>query len=73
MPENISGSDAVLRFLAAEISSDTYLNLMDQYRPCYRAREYPTLDRLITSRESNRARGWADELGLHRLDGCIRQ
>ena len=30
LPENMSGTDRVLEFLAKEISSDTYLNLMDQ-------------------------------------------
>ena len=73
MPDNVSGTDAVLRFLAEEISSDTYLNLMDQYRPCYRAGENPPLDRPITRREFFRALGWAQDLGLHRLDGRIRQ
>jgi hypothetical protein len=33
----------VLAFIAKEISPNTYLNLMDQYRPCYRADEHPPL------------------------------
>ncbi len=37
LPENLAGTDRILAFLAREISPDTYLNLMDQYRPCYRA------------------------------------
>jgi putative pyruvate formate lyase activating enzyme len=68
LPENISGTDKVLAFLAEEISSETYLNLMDQYRPCYRADENPPLDRRIMSREFSQALTWAEELGLHRLD-----
>jgi putative pyruvate formate lyase activating enzyme len=68
LPENISGTERVLAFLAEEISSETYLNLMDQYRPCYRAGENPPLNRPIMSREFSRALGWAESLGLQRLD-----
>ena len=68
LPDNISGTDRVLEFLAEEISCNTYLNLMDQYRPCYRADENPPLDRPIMSREFSRAVTWAENLGLHRLD-----
>ena len=50
LPENVSGSDEVLAFLANEISPDTYINVMDQYRPCYRAYENPPLDRRINLR-----------------------
>ena len=46
----------------------SYLNLMDQYRPCYKASEYPELNRRITYEEYVRAVGWAKELGLTRLD-----
>ena len=68
LPENISGTNSVLAFLSEEISSETYLNLMDQYRPCYRADENPPLDRPLTSREFTRALSLAEDLGLHRLD-----
>jgi putative pyruvate formate lyase activating enzyme len=69
LPDNIAGTDAVLAFLAEEISSETYVNLMDQYRPCYRANENAPLDRPIVNREFARALARADELGLYRLDG----
>ena len=69
LPENVSGTDRVLEFIAREISSGTYVNLMDQYRPCYRADENPPIDRPITSREFSQAIAWADKLGLGRLDG----
>ena len=45
LPDDIAGTEAVLEFLAEEVSPNTYVNLMDQYRPCYRADEYPELDR----------------------------
>ena len=67
LPENISGTDSILRFLAEEISVNTYLNIMDQYRPCYRADENPPLDRPITSQEFSRSLAWAEAAGLRRL------
>ena len=67
LPENVSGTDEVLAFLAEEISPDTYVNVMDQYRPCYRADENPPLDRRIARSEFNEARARAADLGLHRF------
>jgi putative pyruvate formate lyase activating enzyme len=51
LPQNLAGTDKVLDFVAHEISCNTYLNLMDQYRPCYRADEYPPLNRPIAAEE----------------------
>ncbi len=68
LPENLSGTDDVLRFLAEEISLDTYVNIMDQYRPCYRASENATLDRRISRSEYLRATEAARRLGLGRLN-----
>ena len=51
LPHGIAGTAEVLAFLANEISRNTYLNLMDQYRPCYRAGEYPELNRPLTGAE----------------------
>ena len=68
LPEDIAGTEKVLEFLAQEISRDTYLNLMDQYRPCYRTDEYPELNRPITATEYADALATAERLGLQRLD-----
>ena len=68
LPTNLAGTRDVLGFLAQEISPNTYLNLMDQYRPCYRASEYPELNRRITRDEFETAVAWAGEFGLKRLD-----
>jgi len=67
LPEEVSGTDEVLAFLAEEISPNTYVNVMDQYRPCYRADENPPLDRSITGGEFRRAKARAVDLGLHRF------
>ncbi len=68
LPEGIAGTEEVLRFLAQEISPDTYLNLMDQYRPCFKAERIPELDRTLTSAEYNVALAIARRYGLTRLD-----
>jgi putative pyruvate formate lyase activating enzyme len=68
LPGDLAGSEEVLAFIANEISRNTYLNLMDQYRPCYRADEYPPLDRPATSGEFSAVLEMADRYGLRRLD-----
>ncbi len=69
LPEGISGTKEVVEFLANEISIHTYLNIMDQYHPCYRAREYPGLERRILERELDYAVDLAKRRGFTRLDG----
>ncbi len=68
LPGNLAGSKKVLAFIANEISRNTYLNLMDQYQPCFRANKYPPLDRSITAEEFRAALSLADKYGLRRLD-----
>jgi putative pyruvate formate lyase activating enzyme len=68
LPHNLAGTAEILRFLAEEISENTYLNLMDQYRPAYRASEHPPLSRPITHEEYARAVKLARKVGLDRLD-----
>ena len=58
----------MLKFLADQISPDTYVNLMDQYRPCYRAGDFPELSRLITAAEYEEAMGVARRYRIWRLD-----
>jgi putative pyruvate formate lyase activating enzyme len=68
LPDDFAGTRTVLRFLAREISPTTWLNLMDQYRPCYQAAEQPPLDRPLRRAEYAAAVDAAHELGLQRLD-----
>ncbi|MCP4164998.1 MAG: radical SAM protein [Chloroflexi bacterium] len=68
LPDNVAGTEEILRFLHDEISPQTYLNLMDQYRPAYRAHRYPELDRPLRSAEYAAALRAAQEVGLQRLD-----
>jgi len=68
LPSGVASTAAVLRFLAEEISPNTYVNLMGQYRPCYRAEEVPELDRVITAAEFGDALAVARRCGITRLD-----
>ena len=68
LPGNLAGTRAVTGFLAREVSADTYVNLMDQYHPCYRADSYPPLDRPVSPQEYVQAFADARAAGLHRFD-----
>ena len=68
LPGGLAGTPEVVRFLSREISADTYLNIMDQYRPCFQASEMPPLDRRLTGHEYESALHSAREAGLWRLD-----
>lgn len=68
LPNQLAGTQSVVNFLAKEISTNTYLNLMDQYRPTYKASQYPRLNRQITRQEFQQALELTRESGLHRLD-----
>jgi putative pyruvate formate lyase activating enzyme len=67
MPHNLAGTDRFVRWVARELSPDTCVNLMAQYRPEHRAREYPELSRRITREEWEQAIAWAREAGLTNL------
>jgi putative pyruvate formate lyase activating enzyme len=68
LPGGIAGTAAAMRFLAEEISPSTYVNLMDQYRPCYRASDYPELSRRPTGEELREAVREAYGAGIRRFD-----
>jgi putative pyruvate formate lyase activating enzyme len=68
LPGGLAGTEDIVRFLAEEVSRDTYLNIMDQYRPCYKAHEFQGLSRRITSAEHAEAVRLAQAAGLLRLD-----
>jgi putative pyruvate formate lyase activating enzyme len=68
MPGGLEDTREVCRFLAHDISEDTYLNLMDQYRPCGVSSRFPEIARMITTEEFDRALEAARLEGLRRLD-----
>jgi len=66
LPNGLAGSRKVLEFIAQEISKDTYINIMNQYRPEYKASNYEELNRHPTFSEYNKVIRIAKELGLYR-------
>ena len=72
LPENLAHSEAVMKFIADEISRDSYVNIMAQYHPAWRAAEggrspvLAALQRPITAREYAYAVQCAKESGLSR-------
>jgi putative pyruvate formate lyase activating enzyme len=68
MPGGLDETRGILTFIAEQLSPDSYVNLMPQYRPCGRAREFPELSLPLTAAEFDVARSIALEIGLHRLD-----
>lgn len=68
MPNHVSGTKEISAFLANEISPRTYVNVMDQYRPCGTAHQDPLINRRLTSEEFREAMEMAKSEGLTRLD-----
>ncbi|MDN7023974.1 radical SAM protein [Methanoculleus sp. FWC-SCC1] len=72
LPENLASSEVVMRFIAEELSRDSYVNVMAQYRPAWKAAEggmepaFTALQRPITAAEYRYAVRCAMESGLHR-------
>jgi putative pyruvate formate lyase activating enzyme len=68
LPEGLAGTEEVVRFLADEVSPDTYVNIMDQYHPCGDIRPRSPLGRRLTGDEYQAALDLARAAGLTRLD-----
>ena len=68
LPFGLAGTEGVARFLSEEVSTNTYINVMAQYRPCHKAFEFPSLARAITREEYSEALSIARRFGLDRLD-----
>ncbi len=64
MPENVCGSKEIIDFLANDISQDTYVNVMEQYRPVFNASQFKEISRRITSDEFYDVYNYAREKGL---------
>ena len=68
LPHDLAGSRDSLTFLAEEISTDTYLNIMGQYRPCHGAMGRPLIGDHLRQKDYLAVLNLARELGLSRLD-----
>lgn len=68
MPGGLKESEKIFEFIANELSTTTYINIMDQYHPCGRATEIPPLDRPLARDAYHQALELARKAGLTRLD-----
>lgn len=68
LPNQLAGTQEIVRFLAQEVSTNTYLNIMAQYHPCYKAFDIPSLARSVNRKEFDEAINLAYSEGLNRLD-----
>jgi len=65
LPNNISGTEKIMRFIAKELSTDTYISLMSQYFPCYKTNKISELSRRITYEEYEEAKCIMEKHGLY--------
>jgi putative pyruvate formate lyase activating enzyme len=68
MPEGLAGTEETFAWISENLSRNTYINIMDQYRPCGTASQHASLTRRITVGEHEEAVDMAKRHGLHRLD-----
>jgi len=68
LPNGLAGTREIVRFLAQEVSTSTYLNIMAQYHPCHKAFDIPLLSRSVNQQEFSEAIELARQQGLDRLD-----
>lgn len=71
LPEDQAGTRGVMQFISA-LSKQTYVNIMDQYRPCYEAHTCEAIARRPTKSEYTDAVQHALDAGLQRLDDRVR-
>jgi len=67
LPNRLANTEKVMRFIADEISRETYVNVMEQYRPSYKAENHPTLSRAVSVTEYRQAVQAARSAGLLRF------
>ena len=68
LPNELAGTKNIAEFLAREISTETYINIMNQYRPEFQAPKHPKINRRISIEENQKAIAEARLVGLHRFD-----
>lgn len=68
LPKNLAGTRRVMRFISRRISSNTYVNVMSQYRPCGKAKEIKALSSSLSDKDYKLALQAAREEGINRLD-----
>ena len=68
LPGLVEESFKILEWIAAEVSQNTYVNIMGHYRPCHLASSVPGFNRTLRLEEYHLVLNYAKKLGLKRLD-----
>jgi len=68
LPGGLAGTPRVMRFIARQVSANSYVNIMAQYRPCGRAAEIKGFNTRPSAHEIRSAAAAARREGIHRLD-----
>ena len=68
MPGNVSGSVEAMHWISENLPPDTFVNIMIQYRPAYRAHLFPEIDRYVSRDDYERVVSEARRFGLTNLD-----
>jgi len=68
MPNRVAESKDIIDFLAHKISKNTFINIMEQYRPVFKANRFPEINRRITLKEYQEVVRYAKEMGLRLAD-----
>lgn len=71
LPEGWAGTRPVMKFVAQELSPDTYVNIMGQYRPCYKAHRVKALAKDLAPAEYHNAVKDTMEQGIYRMDKLL--
>ena len=66
MPGCVTNTKQVLDFISDKLSKDTYVNIMNQYRPIPNTKRFSEIDRRVSSEEYRTAIMYAMQLGMHR-------
>ena len=68
MPGNVSGSIDAMRWISGHLPAATYVNIMIQYRPAYRAHLYSEIDSYVSREDYREVVQEARRCGLSNLD-----
>jgi putative pyruvate formate lyase activating enzyme len=68
MPNRVGGTREVIGWIGENLPKDTYFNLMSQYRPTFKADDYPKIARRLRRKEYDEAVRWTEEAGLTSVD-----
>ena len=64
LPNHIQNTKQVLKFIKNEYGSNTYVSIMTQYFPEYKAKEISDINRKISKKEYTSIEQFVDKLGL---------